>query len=93
MPNEYVQALEGVRELDAFAAVVYSSNFEFEAMGSGEGDGLDAKTGEGLVQGGGAEMVGGKGEGVGVGIKGLAGGLFENVWGRVRGGGGEPITG
>ncbi|MCJ1307542.1 peroxin [Agyrium rufum] len=31
VPNEYVQAMEGVRELEAFAAVIYSSNFEMEA--------------------------------------------------------------
>jgi len=29
--NEYLAAMEGVRDLQAFAAVVYSSNFEFEA--------------------------------------------------------------
>ena len=29
--NEYLAAMEEVRELEAFAAVVYSSNFEFEA--------------------------------------------------------------
>jgi peroxin-3 len=29
--NEYLAAIEGVRDLEAFAAVVYSSNFEFEA--------------------------------------------------------------
>jgi peroxin-3 len=28
--NEYLQAIEGVRGLEAFAAVVYSSHFEFE---------------------------------------------------------------
>ncbi|KAF2005395.1 Peroxin-3-domain-containing protein [Amniculicola lignicola CBS 123094] len=28
--NEYLVAIEGVRDLEAFAAVVYSSNFEFE---------------------------------------------------------------
>lgn len=31
VPNEYVQAIEAVSEVEAFAAVVYSSNFEFEA--------------------------------------------------------------
>lgn len=30
LPNEYVQAMEGVREVEAFAAVVYSSAFELE---------------------------------------------------------------
>jgi peroxin-3 len=29
--NEYLAAMESVRDLEAFAAVVYSSNFEFEA--------------------------------------------------------------
>ena len=31
VPNEYVQAIEAVHELEAFAALVYSSNFETEA--------------------------------------------------------------
>ena len=31
VPNEYVQAIESVSELEAFAAVIYSSNFELEA--------------------------------------------------------------
>lgn len=30
VPNEYLQAMEGVRDLEAFAAVVYSSNWENE---------------------------------------------------------------
>ena len=30
VPNEYAQAIEGVSELEGFAAVVYSSNFEIE---------------------------------------------------------------
>ena len=30
VPNEYVQAIETVNELEAFAALVYSSNFETE---------------------------------------------------------------
>jgi peroxin-3 len=29
--NEYLSAVEGVRDLEAFAAVVYSSNFDFES--------------------------------------------------------------
>lgn len=32
--NEYLSAMEEVRDLEAFAAVVYSSNFEFEAPDS-----------------------------------------------------------
>jgi peroxin-3 len=31
--NEYLAAMEAVKDLEAFAAVVYSSNFEFEAPG------------------------------------------------------------
>ena len=31
VPNEYVQAIDAVSELEAFAAVIYSSNFELEA--------------------------------------------------------------
>lgn len=31
--NEYVQTIEGVRELEAFAAVIYCSNFELEIVG------------------------------------------------------------
>lgn len=30
VPNEYLQAIEGIRDLEAFAAVVYSSNWENE---------------------------------------------------------------
>lgn len=33
--NEYLSAIESVRDLEAFAAVVYSSNFEFEAPEAG----------------------------------------------------------
>ncbi|MCJ1337470.1 peroxin [Bachmanniomyces sp. S44760] len=32
VPNEYVQSMEEVRDLEAFAAVIYSSNFEFESV-------------------------------------------------------------
>ncbi|KAI9847791.1 MAG: peroxin [Sclerophora amabilis] len=44
LPNEYLQAMETVQELGAFAAVVYSSNFEIEAHeGEGEGKGEGEK--------------------------------------------------
>ena len=36
--NEYLAAMENVRDLEAFAAVVYSSNFEFEAPEASAGD-------------------------------------------------------
>ncbi|KAI1144584.1 Peroxin-3 [Hypoxylon sp. FL0543] len=37
MPNEYLQEMEKVRDLAAFAAVVYSSNWENEIQDSSEG--------------------------------------------------------
>ena len=36
--NEYLAAIEAVQDLNAFAAVVYSSNFEFEGVGAARGD-------------------------------------------------------
>jgi len=39
VPNTYVQALEGVKEVEAFAAVVYSSNLEHEAATQAEAAG------------------------------------------------------
>lgn len=35
VPNEYLQDMEAVRDLEAFAAVVYSSNWESEIRGDG----------------------------------------------------------
>lgn len=35
MPNEYLREMEQVRDLEAFAAVVYSSNWENEIQGEG----------------------------------------------------------
>jgi peroxin-3 len=44
VPNEYLQAMEQVRDLEAFAAVVYSSNWETEiAPMREENDGKDTK--------------------------------------------------
>ncbi|KAL6713063.1 peroxin [Lecanora helva] len=40
VPNEYVQATESVSELEGFAAVVYSSNFEVEAGLQGSSGGI-----------------------------------------------------
>ena len=37
LPNDYVQALENVQDLEAFAAVIYSSNCE-HVSGSGDDD-------------------------------------------------------
>lgn len=43
MPNEYLEEMERVRELEAFAAVVYSSNWENEIRGSAQDDYLPSK--------------------------------------------------
>ncbi|OIW33356.1 peroxin-3 [Coniochaeta ligniaria NRRL 30616] len=40
MPNEYLREMEGVRDLEGFAAVVYSSNWESEIRPDGEEGGL-----------------------------------------------------
>ncbi|OJI98986.1 hypothetical protein ASPVEDRAFT_38463 [Aspergillus versicolor CBS 583.65] len=45
-PNLYVSAMDqGVRELEAFAAVVYSSNFDSELLGAGSGSGSSGGAG------------------------------------------------
>ncbi|KAL8772592.1 MAG: hypothetical protein Q9209_002253 [Squamulea sp. 1 TL-2023] len=75
VPNTYAQAIEGVKELEAFAAVIYSSQFEFEALGDGRGEGVkETSKGE--------EVVGEKER---VGVVGAASGMFESVWGRITG--------
>ncbi|KAJ9642997.1 peroxin [Coniosporium tulheliwenetii] len=86
--NEYLAAMENVRELEAFAAVVYSSNFEFEAPETGEvnamGSGIGAETVEtaestrpGTADTAvGEEVVGGEASLVG------AESGFESAWGK-----------
>ncbi len=109
VPNEYVQAMESVSELEGFAAVVYSSNFEFEA-GVGAAVGSDTTTSRSnddavagkrplesppATEAEEAIMVG-KGAGIldrATGVMDAAWGGFESVWGRVTGGGGDAITG
>ena len=109
VPNEYVQAMESVSELEGFAAVVYSSNFEFEA-GVGAANGSDIAESKGdddavaeetslespaAVE---AEETTRVGKGAGIldratGVVDAAWGGFESVWGRVTGRGGDSITG
>lgn len=97
VPNEYVQAMEEVRELDAFAAVVYSSHFELGAAWDTNGTGFgpiadaESRVGRGVL---GAKEASRTGEEVplesrpgrkekGTGVLGKATGAFESVWGRV----------
>jgi hypothetical protein len=54
--NEYLTAMENVRDLEAFAAVVYSSNFDFEAP---EAAGLNASWQQVAIPSSEGETVGG----------------------------------
>lgn len=109
VPNEYVQAMEGVSELEGFAAVVYSSNFEFEAgfqasvspdtIALGSGDEANPKE-QRLEEMSGAEAEEASRVEKGSGIMDKAIGVvdavwegFESVWGKVTGRGGDSLTG
>ncbi|KAL8805899.1 MAG: hypothetical protein Q9182_001680 [Xanthomendoza sp. 2 TL-2023] len=76
VPNRYAQAIEGVKELEAFAAVIYSSQFEFEALGDGRGEEAKEPLRRDEV------VVEEKNEG---GVVGAATGMFESVWGKITG--------
>lgn len=106
VPNEYVQAMEGVSELEGFAAVVYSSNFEFEAgfqasvspdTTSGDEATSRERTPENASVAEADEALRmEKGSGIidkATGFVDAAWGGFEGVWGKVRGRGGDPLTG
>lgn len=75
VPNRYAQAIEGVKELEAFAAVIYSSHFEFEALrdsgSSGTGEAQEEEVKEEKKQ----ES----------GVVDAATGMFETVWVRIAG--------
>ena len=90
VPNEYVQATESVNELEGFAAVVYSSNFEVEAglqmgsipdsspPGSEDEAGLREKGLEGMSA---AEAEEALAEEQDEGILGRATGILDAAWG------------
>jgi peroxin-3 len=80
VPNEYLQSMEGVRDLEAFAAVVYSSNWENEISPIGEeGSAVlvqkDGLSGSESVP---AEILTGEGSIVNVG----SANAFESAWGK-----------
>lgn len=94
VPNEYVQALDEVRDLEAFAAVVYSSRFELDAMGENIDSrnnvtaGTSKATDEDISvwdrrRDDGKELVEKSEEGTSVMNK--ASSVFENVWDRAVG--------
>lgn len=72
VPNRYVQAIEGVKELEAFAAVIYSSQFEFEAL-------------EGVKEAQGKEEVREEKAEDDKGVVNATTGMFESVWRRITG--------
>lgn len=97
VPNEYVQALDEIRDLEAFAAVVYSSRFELDAMGENIDSRLHVLAGAGEVtnddisdrdrrRGDGTDGTepGEEGE-EGTGLMNKASSVFENVWDRAAG--------
>lgn len=76
MPNEYLQEMEGVRDLEAFAAVVYSSNWENEVRSEGlMDDAVQVSPADESVQE----------SGVLVGEVGEVGGGLESAWERAVG--------
>ena len=93
VPNEYVQAIEAVSELEAFAALVYSSNLDFEARSetiitpdpttSGRKDDIiaDGKDGEGLGSIANAEVEDDARVEKGVGLVERTTGVVDAVWG------------
>ncbi|MCJ1394689.1 peroxin [Xylographa bjoerkii] len=96
VPNEYVQAMEGVRELEAFAAVVYSSHFEVEGTVRDDGIKIEEETRkeeERAVEEVAKVENDASAKGTVSGVVGATWGLWESVWGRVVGGGEAAITG
>ena len=81
VPNEYLQAMEQVRDLEAFAAVVYSSNWESEILPleeEGEASFVEVKNDRGIevVEAGNGKDV--EESIIDVGTQ----SSFENAWGK-----------
>ncbi|KAL8707823.1 MAG: hypothetical protein Q9220_007177 [cf. Caloplaca sp. 1 TL-2023] len=80
VPNAYAQAIEAVKDLESFAAVIYSSHFEFEALAV---EGMRSKDEEQAQE----EVRVEKNEERGM-VE-TATNMFESVWGKVTGREGE----
>jgi len=82
VPNEYLQAMEQVRDLEAFAAVVYSSNWETEITPLNDESVLkDSKGKETNVEISADDMAPVEESVAGIG----AAGTFESAWGKAVG--------
>ncbi|KAI3391347.1 hypothetical protein diail_7498 [Diaporthe ilicicola] len=57
VPNEYLQAMESVRDLEGFAALVYSSNWENEVRDEMPAPSSSSATGTGTGTGGGRSLT------------------------------------
>ncbi|MCJ1386834.1 peroxin [Xylographa soralifera] len=95
VPNEYVQKMEGVREVEAFAAVVYSSHFEVE--GTVRDDGVKIEEEIRREEERSAEEVAKvesetSARGTVSGVVGATWGMWDSVWGRVARAGDAAIT-
>lgn len=74
MPNEYLQAMEQVKDLEAFAAVIYSSNWENEIPPVADSDSSVGGERETVSQG----LAGGEESIVDIG----SASAFESAWGK-----------
>ena len=86
VPNDYVQAMEGVRELEAFAAVIYSSNFEGDLVETTKGgepvESMSAEKAEAVVSEGGRMA---NAPASAPGVTGYTWSVLESAWGKVSG--------
>ena len=93
MPNEYLRAMEGVPDLEGFAAVVYSSNWQAEIVTEeggrpavvavpGTAGGEKTRGGEGTTQEGTTTQGLGEESLVLVGEGEAESGLFDSVWAK-----------
>jgi len=94
VPNEYLQSMEQVRDLEAFAAVVYSSNWESEISPMNEESSAlfaqeDGPAGPEIVAADSGSKAGtGQESIVDVG----AASAFESAWGKAVDHGAEPVS-
>lgn len=96
VPNEYLQAMEQTRDLEAFAAVVYSSNWEAEISPMDNEDGgaaftqRDPPAGPEMVWNDVTESIVGAGQESTVDVGSAS--TFESAWGKAVDNGKQPAA-